>query len=55
MMKIACAWCGKVMGEKDSKIKGGVSHGICKECLAKTQAKKRIKPRDEDETAKATN
>ena len=54
-MKIVCAWCGKDMGEKDSKSKEGISHSICKECLAKMQAKKRIKPRGEDEIAKATN
>jgi len=54
-MKIACAWCGKDMGGKDSKSKEGVSHSICKECLAKMQAKKSITPRGEDEPAKATN
>jgi len=54
-MKIVCAWCGKDMGKKDSKSKERVSHGICKECLAKMQAKKRNKLLGEDETGKATD
>lgn len=29
---IVCAWCGKNMGEVESKIEG-VSHGMCQECF----------------------
>ncbi len=39
-MKIVCAWCGNDMGEKDGKGVEGVSHSICRECLAKVIAKK---------------
>ena len=38
-MKIVCAWCGKDMGEKDGKGVEGVSHSICKRCLAKLTTK----------------
>ncbi len=34
-MTIVCAWCKKVMGEKQGT---GTTHGICPECLAKLQA-----------------
>ena len=35
-MKRICAWCGKVMGEKDAEgLEGEDTHGICDECLAK--------------------
>ena len=34
-MQIVCAWCKRVIGEKQG---GGVSHGICPQCLAKLQA-----------------
>ena len=54
-MKIVCAWCGKDMGEKETKSKEGVSHTICGKCLAKMQAKKRIKPRGRVKTGKVTN
>ena len=35
-MKIVCAWCKRVIGEKQGGK--GVTHGICPECLAKLQA-----------------
>ena len=38
-MKIVCAWCGKDVGEKDGKGVEGISHSICRECLAKLTAK----------------
>ena len=38
-MKIVCAWCGKEMGEKNGKGIEGISHSICRECLAKLLAK----------------
>lgn len=31
-MKVACAWCGKDMDEKDGRGVEGTSHGICEEC-----------------------
>ena len=34
-----CAWCDKEMGEIDGGGVEGVSHGICKECLEKLEAK----------------
>ena len=37
-MKIVCAWCDKNVGEKDGKGVEGISHSICKECLAKLTA-----------------
>lgn len=39
-MKIVCAWCGRDMGEKDSRCMEGVSHGICGECVAKLEARR---------------
>lgn len=38
-MRIVCAWCGKDVGEKDGKGVEGISHSICRECLAKLTAK----------------
>ena len=38
-MKIVCAWCGKDMGEKEARGAEGVTHSICKECLAKLMTK----------------
>jgi hypothetical protein len=33
---IVCAYCGKIIGEKDGfEQEGLISHGICEECLAK--------------------
>lgn len=32
-MKIVCAWCNKDMEEIDGEGVGGVSHGVCEECL----------------------
>ena len=34
-MKVACAWCGKDMDEKDGRGVEGTSHGICEECVNK--------------------
>lgn len=33
-MQIVCAWCKRVLGEKQGE---GVTHGICPECLAKLE------------------
>jgi peptide deformylase len=37
-LKVVCAWCGKDLGEKDGQGTEGISHGICKDCLAKQLA-----------------
>lgn len=34
---LMCAWCGKPMGEVESKVEG-VSHGMCKECFDQVMA-----------------
>lgn len=34
VLKIACMYCKKDMGEKDGKGVTGISHGICRECWA---------------------
>ena len=34
-MRIVCARCNKDMGEQDGEGIGGVSHGLCQECLDK--------------------
>jgi len=34
-MQIVCAWCGRILGEKQGT---GTTHGICPQCLAKLQA-----------------
>ena len=34
-MKVVCAWCKKVMGEKENLAGCLVSHGICEECYEK--------------------
>jgi len=34
-MTIICAWCGRMLGQKQGE---GVTHGICPQCLAKLQA-----------------
>jgi len=33
-MTIVCAWCGRILGEKQGT---GTTHGICPQCLAKLQ------------------
>ncbi|MDD5511869.1 MAG: peptide deformylase [Dehalococcoidales bacterium] len=38
ILKVVCAWCGKDLGEKDGQGTEGISHGICKDCLAKQLA-----------------
>ena len=35
MMKIACAWCGEEIGEKEPYKNTETSHGICIKCLIK--------------------
>ncbi len=35
ILKIACAWCGKDMGEKEGEGIEGTSHSICPNCLEK--------------------
>jgi hypothetical protein len=32
MLKIVCAWCGKVMGYKEGG--DGITHGMCADCYA---------------------
>ena len=32
MVKIICAWCGKILCDGDEEI---ISHGICQECEEK--------------------
>jgi len=51
-MKIVCAWCGKDMGEKDSKGVDGVTHSICKECSAKLMTKVESKIWGDENTSK---
>jgi len=34
-MKIICAWCNKILGEKEPYGSGRVSHGICEDCRRK--------------------
>ena len=51
-MKIVCAWCGKDMGEKDGKSVEGVSHSICKECLAKLMTRVESKMGGDENTSK---
>lgn len=50
-MKIVCAWCNKNMGEKNGRGVEGVTHGMCKQCLAKFMAKveSNISARDEQD------
>ena len=31
-LQIVCAWCGKVLGEKEADGVEGISHGICDDC-----------------------
>jgi phage FluMu protein Com len=38
-IKIICAWCGKVLGEKEGEAEMSISHGVCPEC-AYTEIKK---------------
>jgi len=33
-MTIICAWCGRMLGQKQGE---GVTHGFCPDCLAKLQ------------------
>ena len=42
VLKVQCAWCGAVIGEKDGKGVSGVSHGICSDCYSKAMADLRI-------------
>jgi len=44
-MKVICAWCGKNLGEQFKEI-GGVSHGVCDECLKNM----RVKPNNDNNT-----
>ena len=30
---IICAWCGRLMGEKDGEGVEGITHSICPVCL----------------------
>ncbi|MCH8864040.1 MAG: hypothetical protein IIB13_01575 [Chloroflexi bacterium] len=50
-MKIVCAWCGKSLGKKDGRGEKGVSHGLCRECLARMEAaaKKRVSENGDSE------
>ena len=34
-MRRICAWCGKVLGEKEPFNDNSTTHSICKDCLAK--------------------
>jgi len=34
-MKIRCAWCQMILGEKEGGSPGDVTDGICNNCLAK--------------------
>lgn len=38
-----CAWCKKIMGEKEPD-QSGTTHGICDECFAKLKEKKDVRP-----------
>lgn len=33
-MKVECAWCKKMLGEKEPLDDLQVTHGICSECMA---------------------
>lgn len=36
VLKIVCAWCLRDLGEKDDPSgEGGVTHGICEDCMRK--------------------
>jgi len=48
-MRVVCAWCGKDLGEKEGAGKEEVSHGICQECLAKLEVKKRARPKKQSQ------
>ena len=41
-MIIICAWCKKVLGEKEPLENKADTHGICKICEAKLKAKYKI-------------
>lgn len=32
-LKIKCAWCGKIIGEKEGEGVEGTTDGICDDCL----------------------
>jgi len=34
-MKVRCAWCGRITGEKEGGKSEDVTDGICDDCLAK--------------------
>ena len=40
-MRIACAWCGKSMGEKSPYEDTSVTHGMCPECYEKMTGENR--------------
>ncbi len=35
ILTVECAWCKKVIGEKEDDGQTGITHGICPECSAK--------------------
>jgi len=39
-MKIVCAWCGKLLGEKPPYKDKSTTHSICKKCKRKHFPKK---------------
>jgi len=45
-LEVICAWCKKYLRTETTApgVKGGVSHGICPECLEKQRPKRQEKP-----------
>jgi hypothetical protein len=39
-MKVVCAWCRKVIEERDEQEMGQVAYSSCKECSAETEVSK---------------
>ena len=37
-LTVVCAWCGKVIGEKNGNGQSGTTHGICPECSVAVSA-----------------
>jgi hypothetical protein len=33
-MKVECAWCGRIVGDKDGLGRSGTTSGICEPCFA---------------------
>jgi hypothetical protein len=33
-MQVECAWCGRIVGEKDGLGRSGTTSGICEACFA---------------------